>query len=186
MALDLTVTRWLESLAPHLSWLWIFLAQDIAYVLGALLLFMIVREKRVMHRAFFAAFAALQLLVARGILTESFYFFLPRQRPFAALGFEPLVAHAASPAFPSGHTVFMASVACVLLMVDRKWAKIAFALAALSGIARVIVGVHWAGDILGGFVLALGAYALLRFLVRRYARDLESVQVEEGEVPQQP
>lgn len=179
MALDITVTRWLEALGPFMSWLWIFLAQDVAYILAGLFIILLVRERRIMHRAFFFAFSILQLIVARGIVTESFYFFLYRPRPFVALGIEPILAHAATAAFPSGHTVFMVSIACVLLMMDRRWAKAAFALAALSGLARVVVGVHWAGDILGGFAVALGVYALLRFLVRKYAHDLESVRVEE-------
>jgi membrane-associated phospholipid phosphatase len=52
--------------------------------------------------------------------------------------------------FPSGHTLTAFLVAGLLAGYRPRWALPALALAALAGLSRVAVGVHWPLDVLGG------------------------------------
>ncbi|NUT01317.1 MAG: phosphatase PAP2 family protein [Sphingomonas sp.] len=76
--------------------------------------------------------------------------------------------------FPSGHSAnaMMTYVALVLFLVDEKdrrwWLVGAAALAMLVGVSRIVLGVHWPSDVVGGWsygvVWALLLYAIsLRF-----------------------
>ncbi len=76
-------------------------------------------------------------------------------RPPAVLAAQAL--HVVGPAyhfhsFPSGHatTVFALAALCVLGFRLRAWSVVPVAIAALVGISRCAVGVHWPLDVLGG------------------------------------
>ena len=71
--------------------------------------------------------------------------------------------------FPSGHATFMFALAFSMFSFDKKAGKIIFILALLTGIARVLSGVHFWYDIVGGF--AIGAFvAYFVILVTRSIR----------------
>lgn len=78
----------------------------------------------------------------------SLFYFHPR--PFAmGLGFN-LVEHAPDSSFPSDHTTFLFAIAWSFLSkpVTRTCAYALVCLAALSGMCRIIVGVHFPLDIM--------------------------------------
>lgn len=56
-------------------------------------------------------------------------------------------------AFPSGHATFFMALACALFINHKKVGYIFMFFALLIGIARIMAGVHFPIDILGGFVL---------------------------------
>lgn len=170
-ALDSAISGWLFSLGEgSLSWMWILFARLLIYILFLLFLFILIRYKSsVKERLFFLLFFLFQFVISWGILTQSISFFTARPRPFLALSFEPLfytLSHTA--AFPSGHTVTMFSIAVVIFLIHKKAGMWAGVLALLSALSRVISGVHWFGDILGGILIALGtAFLLWQFWGRR-------------------
>lgn len=62
-------------------------------------------------------------------------------------------------AFPSDHATFFMALALAIFFVHKKAGLVFLVLALLIGIARIVVGVHFPVDILGGFALgALVAY----------------------------
>jgi membrane-associated phospholipid phosphatase len=76
-------------------------------------------------------------------------------RPPAVLGADAI--HLIGPvyhfhSFPSGHstTVFALAALCVLGFRLRAWSVVPIAVAALVGISRCALGVHWPLDVLGG------------------------------------
>lgn len=74
--------------------------------------------------------------------------------------------------FPSGHATFFSALAVAVSFYHRKLA-IAFGICAIFiGIARIIGGVHFPLDILGGFILGpivvFFSYRFLRWFGRRY------------------
>ncbi|MEJ7792817.1 MAG: phosphatase PAP2 family protein [Gaiellaceae bacterium] len=74
----------------------------------------------------------------------------------------PLVPLPATHSFPSGHaTVSFACATVLALAVPRlRWPL--FALAALIGVSRIYVGVHYPGDVLAGALLGVGLGLLVR------------------------
>lgn len=55
--------------------------------------------------------------------------------------------------FPSGHAAFMFALAFAMYSFDKKAGKILIAAAILTGIGRVLAGVHYWYDIVGGAIL---------------------------------
>lgn len=66
-------------------------------------------------------------------------------------------------AFPSGHTSVAAAVAFALFLNHRKTGYVFIFLALVIGIARIISGVHFPIDILGGFVVGALVALICRF-----------------------
>lgn len=77
----------------------------------------------------------------------------------------PHLDHQTSFAYPSGHATSAAVVYLLLAwLAPERWRAAAWALAAamilLGGLSRIMLGVHWTSDIVGGTMLG-AAFALL-------------------------
>jgi membrane-associated phospholipid phosphatase len=73
----------------------------------------------------------------------------------------PHLDHASSFAFPSGHATSAAVVYLLFAFtVPTKrrglWLSIGIVLTILTGISRIMLGVHWSSDVLGGWLLGAG------------------------------
>ncbi len=55
--------------------------------------------------------------------------------------------------FPAGHATFMFALAFSLYTFDKRAGTIIFILGIISGVSRVLAGVHYWYDIVGGFIL---------------------------------
>ena len=63
--------------------------------------------------------------------------------------------------FPSGHATMFSAIAIAVFLFDRKAGYIFIFLALCIGLARIVAGVHFPADILGGFIFgALVAYLI--------------------------
>ena len=71
----------------------------------------------------------------------------------------PQLAETFSASFPSGHAANSTITYCaiaLLLAPGRRWALgLALALAAVIGLSRLLLGVHWPSDVVGGWALGL-------------------------------
>lgn len=105
-------------------------------------------------------------MVVGGLLGALLKLLVGRHRPDLL---EP-VARAAGFSFPSGHALNATLTAGVLLLVflpfarDRRplrWAMwvAALVLAIVTGVSRVALGVHWASDVVGGWLLGVAVVA---------------------------
>ena len=85
--------------------------------------------------------------------------------------------------FPSGHSFTAALVYGLLAVLAWRWAPrargalalLCVALAALVGVSRIVLGVHYATDVIGGFVLAAGWLAASLAVVRFVSPGVRSV-----------
>ncbi len=76
-------------------------------------------------------------------------------RPFVALpSVEPLFLYDGY-AFPSGHTTFFMAITTVLLFYHKAVGVFLAFFTIIIGIARIMSGVHWPIDIIGGLLLGL-------------------------------
>ncbi len=115
-----------------------------------------------------AVVLAIALSVAIGIL-------VPIDRPFVALGQSPLFAYHADASFPSDHVA--AAMALLAAPLRSRTGRAAIALVALLvGAARILAGVHWLSDIVGGAILGLALAWLVgrtwQAVVRRPGPDM--------------
>ena len=96
---------------------------------------------------------------------------LPRPRPYISHVVNQLIPRSLDTSFPSDHAILGFAVAVLLWRYNRRAGAALLALAALMAIARVFVGAHYPGDVLGGAVLgALTSIALAALLRDGQAR----------------
>ena len=170
MALDVQLFLLLNDLAgrsPFFDGLFVFLAAYLPYFLIALflaLLFFSRYAQREKLRMILIVFSS--SFIARFGAVELIRFFYHRPRPFLDLPIHQLLT-SDKWSFPSGHAAFFFAMATAVYLYNRKWGIGFFVAAALIAISRVVAGIHYPSDILGGALVgAAVAYAVF-YLVRR-------------------
>ncbi|MDP3953387.1 MAG: phosphatase PAP2 family protein [bacterium] len=109
----------------------------------------------------------ISFVLSRGVITNIIATLLQSPRPFVALDVQSLIYHADVSSFPSGHMASIVPIVLTLLVINRKagwWGLLA---AVLIGISRVVVGVHWPSDILGGFLIGAVSFLLVYLFFRK-------------------
>ena len=114
-------------------------------------------KKKEIFMVFFSGFLAY-------FISEILKILFHTTRPFLALPNVQALFTESSYAFPSGHATFFSALAFAIFFLHKKAGYVFICFAVLIGVARIVAGVHFPVDILGGFVLGgLVAY-LLRLL----------------------
>ncbi len=119
--------------------------------------------------------AAVSGAFARLGIVEAIRAVYPHPRPFLALPeIVPLFVEP-SYSFPSGHASFFFALAAAVYCYNRRWGKGLFVAAVLIGLGRVIAGVHYPLDIIGGAVVGvLVAHITHRSIAHLYAKKSRS------------
>ncbi len=103
-------------------------------------------------------------IIARGILVSAIRFFYHRPRPFLVFDINPLFTPAGF-SFPSGHASLFFALSFFLFFFSRKAGLLALCASLFLGVFRIISGVHYPFDILGGIFFGfLSAYLAYRLL----------------------
>ncbi|MDP3992886.1 MAG: phosphatase PAP2 family protein [bacterium] len=99
-----------------------------------------------------------------------------RDRPFALFGIKELLLEQPQKSFPSDHAAVLLFVTCALFYYRQKtWAWIFLVATVLSSVARVMIGFHFVGDILGGWLIGFIGFGLLVYFDRPLQKLLEKV-----------
>lgn len=118
----------------------------------------------------FVAFAA--AVLARFGVTQLIRFFYNRPRPFEVLPtLRLLVRHDGGGSFPSGHATFFFAIAAVVSRYYPKTGILFYAAVILLSISRVVVGIHWPSDIVGGAAAGIAVGLLCEWAVRKYRQS---------------
>ena len=155
-----------------------FLANDGIYVLAGLLAILgLVELRRNLPFALFVAASATFALVITGGLILVAGHLVVEQRPFVGdHDTVLLIKHAADNGFPSDHASVSAAMAVVGMLAWRRWIPVLAALLFITGLARVVVGVHLPGDILAGWIggtaAALLAWRALQLVIQRLGKEV--------------
>lgn len=126
-----------------------------------ILLFYSSYEKREKIKIFWTALFS--TAIVRFGVTELIRFFYHRPRPFVAYDTLPLFPEQ-SWSFPSGHAAFFFALATALYFYNKKWGAWFFLAATVISIARVIAGVHYPSDILGGALVGIAVAYVVKKL----------------------
>ena len=125
-------------------------------------------------------------MVVGGLLGPLLKLLVGRHRPDLL---DP-VARAAGFSFPSGHALNAALAAGVFVLVllpvaqgAKRWALWAAAVAVtvLTGLSRIVLGVHWTSDVVAGWLLGIAMVAVTAAAFPRLRRE---PVVEEGLEPE--
>jgi undecaprenyl-diphosphatase len=170
LRLDHQVFAYLNSWTHQNSFfdgLFVFLAVGLALLMaGLLVIYWFINKDRFNARRA-VIFSVIALILSRYFFVEIIRSIWARNRPFIVDStLNPLVEllkKGDEPGFPSGHSSAMFAIAMTVYFYNKPLGRVMFVLATLTGITRVVVGVHYPSDIIGGVVVGL-AFA---FLVQR-------------------
>jgi undecaprenyl-diphosphatase len=186
--LDRAVTDSLHSWAlghPHwtkaTAW-WTTIFDPTPLRIAALGLVIWLRRRHAKRLALWAA----TTMVVGGVLGVVLKLLVGRHRPDLL---DP-VARATGFSFPSGHALNAALTAGVFVLVllpvargARRWLLwgAAIAVTVLTGLSRIVLGVHWTSDVVAGWLLGIAVVAVTAVAFPRLSRQ---PVVEEGLEPE--
>lgn len=182
--MDYIITKWFNSFAGQSDWfdvLWIVLADYLIFAIPLIIVlvyFLSKRRKKI-------GLILLKIVLAFGLACLMNYLvsliFL-RPRPFVnnreIYQLAKLFAKPTDFSFPSYHTAAAFVLALSVLLDWKKFGIILLVLAAIIGFSRILVGVHYPTDILGGIATALISVFLIKefsqkFQVLNQSKDAE-------------
>ena len=145
----------------------VFFAEYFQYLLVAiflLLLYFSQYARREKFRMFWVT--VVSTIVARLGVTELIRFFYHRPRPFVSYQVQQLFSENGW-SFPSGHSAFFFAMATAIYLYNKKWGIGFFFAAVLMNISRIIAGVHYPSDILGGAIVGIAVGYIVFYIAAR-------------------
>jgi undecaprenyl-diphosphatase len=173
-AFDLAVSHALNmqrGISPE--WL-ILLMQGISWIGGGLQRYIIVTILTIALWRWWGWGAALAMgltTLVSAFTSDVMKIFFARVRPDLVVQLDPI----SSPAYPSGHANNAAVVYILFIMLVPQarhptWQLAAAVMILLTGLSRVMLGVHWPTDVIGGWMLGT-SFALMAGAVIAYRQN---------------
>jgi len=115
-------------------------------------------------REFFATFFSISLAY---IISVALKILFHTPRPFLALSDVYNLVPENGYSFPSSHSVFFMALAFSLFFLNKKVGFLFMFFAFLVGLARIVAGIHFPIDILGGFTLGAVVSHLFAYFMKK-------------------
>lgn len=152
----------------------VFLASYLQYILVAVFLVLLYFAAYSRREKFYLFWTtAISIVIARGVITEIIRFFYHRPRPFLAFSVSKLLSNGwfysdIEWSFPSGHSAFFFAMATAIYLYNKKWGNWFFIAAILMNVSRIVAGVHYPSDILGGAVVGIAVGYLVVYFAKKW------------------
>lgn len=179
MTLDVKLLYFLNNLTGQsqiFDTLTVFFASYLQYfliVIFLLLLYFSAYPKR--QKIYIFWVTVVSIIVARLGITEIIRFFYHRPRPFFIYQLHTLISENGW-SFPSGHSAFFFAMAGTIYLYNKKWGVGFFMAALIMNISRIVAGVHYPSDILGGMIVGiLVAHIIFYFAEKRRVKETAKV-----------
>ena len=159
------------------SGLSLFLGEYLVYILGiGAILYLILSKDSKKDKVKWLLILVLACCLSNLVTNPLIHYLYKSPRPFIALSGIGQYQHLLSPteyntSFPSEHTSLAYAIAIVLFLKSKKIGKLALILAIIIGLGRILMGVHWPFDIVGGIgvgiLCALIAHRMVKILTTK-------------------
>lgn len=101
-----------------------------------------------------------------------------RERPCDLADFEMLVPVPGTYSFPSGHTMSSFAAATAIFIFHRRAGIVAYVFAAMVGLSRMYLFVHWPTDVVAGAVIGIIVASACVWFMSRYVPYFREVSAE--------
>lgn len=152
------------------TFIWFLAEPFIFIVMGGILVFFIIKYQLLKTKKLASTFWSdikriSRIFIAGGfawLSTEILKSIIKSDRPFVKFtDIQPLF-HESSYAFPSGHSATIAALAFSVFFINKRAGYVCLIAMLLIGVSRVVAGVHFPIDILGGYALGFTVAYLLK------------------------
>lgn len=159
MAINLNIFQFIYNLNrffPTNVPIGLFCGEYLIYILGiVILLYLLLSKEPKQEKIKWLSILILACCFSNVMVTPAIHYVYKSERPFLVMpevgnykNFLKVTEYTKS--FPSGHTALAFALAMVLFLYNKKTGIAAFAVAFLVGLGRILMGVHWPLDVLGG------------------------------------
>lgn len=162
MGFDYNVALFFYKLGEAHGGIIYFFAEPFSYILGTSAVFVALHARKSKPNLSIALLTS--VILSRFLVLPLIRIFIERPRPFVAHEvFKPLFEPVGF-SFPSGHATAFFAIAGVMYAWNKKIGLMFFGGAIIISLSRIIAGVHYPLDILGGAILGTG----VAFIVSKY------------------
>ncbi len=186
MNVDQSVAFYVNQLGGLSKWIdptVVFVAHYIPYLLAAVFLLAVYRlAEGKKERLWFLFEGALAVFLSRAVVVEIIRFFFHRPRPYLEDPAIVALLNETSYSFPSGHAAFFFALSTTVFLHNKRWGVFFYIVSAFIGFARMMAGVHYLTDILGGAVLgfAIGWVVHTYFVKKHHHPSVPSLERRGG------
>ncbi len=141
----------------------IFMAEYMLYILlFSLLVYWFTRTEK-NRMAVIQGLLAVGIAEVLGKIAGAFY---SHDQPFAEIAHvHKLVQHEVDNAFPSDHSIIFFAICFSIWLVRKREGWLWMVVAVCVGISRIMVGVHYPGDVLTGALLGMGSAVFVHWVI---------------------
>ena len=99
--------------------------------------------------------ALIAIAISNGVVVPIFRILYERVRPYVALHLTHNLLVDPTFSFPSGHTIFMFTLATSIFFYDKRFGTFLYVCGILVGIGRISAGLHYPSDVFAGAVFGI-------------------------------